>query len=107
NPPTVGTVSSRRTIDDLGITIVRFGNGVEAWLKPTDFKNDQVLFTLSASGGASLAPPSDYVEASMADDLASLSGFGGLKAVDIQKMLAGKLASARPFIALSSHGISG
>jgi zinc protease len=107
NPPSAGTVASRRSIDDLGLTIVRFGNGVEAWLKPTDFKNDQVLFTLTASGGASLAPPSDYVEASMADDLASLSGFGGLKAVDLQKLLAGKLVSARPFVGLSSHGIGG
>ena len=107
NPPAAGTGVDRRIIDDMGLTIVRFGNGVEAWLKPTDFKNDQVLFTLTASGGASLAPPADYVEASMADDLASLSGFGGLKAVDLQKMLAGKLASARPFIGLSSHGIGG
>jgi zinc protease len=107
NPPTAGTVAERRTIEGVGLTIVRFGNGVEAWLKPTDFKNDQVLFTLTASGGASLAPPADYVEASIADDLASLSGFGGLKAVDLQKLLAGKLASARPFIGLSSHGIAG
>ena len=33
------------------LTIVRFANGVEAWLKPTDFKNDQVVFTLQAKGG--------------------------------------------------------
>jgi zinc protease len=36
-----------------------------------------------------------------------LSGAGGLKALDLQKLLAGKLASASPFIALSTHGISG
>jgi zinc protease len=107
NPPSAGTVASRRTIDDLGVTVVRFSNGVEAWLKPTDFKNDQVLFSLSASGGSSLAPPSDYVEATMADDLAAMSGIAGLKAVDLQKVLTGKLAAARPFIALSSHGIAG
>ena len=41
----------------IGVTVVRFANGVEAWLKPTDFKNDQVLFSLNAQGGASLAPP--------------------------------------------------
>ncbi len=105
--PAAGTMSSRRTIDDLGITVVRFANGVEAWLKPTDFKNDQVLFSMSASGGASLAPPSDFVEATMADDYASLSGVGSLSAIDLQKVLTGKLASARPFIGLSSHGIGG
>jgi zinc protease len=105
--PDPGAIAGRRTLDDLGITIVRFGNGVEAWLKPTDFKNDQVLFALSAAGGSSLAPPADFVEASMADDFASMSGVAGLKAVDLQKLLTGKLAGARPFIGLSSHGISG
>ena len=39
------------TIDDLGVTVVRLSNGVEAWLKPTDFKNDQVVFTMTAPGG--------------------------------------------------------
>ena len=86
---------------------MRFANGVEAWLKPTDFKNDQVVFAMSASGGSSLAPPSDFVEASMADGYASLSGVGGLKVADLEKILTGKLAAARPFIGLSSHGISG
>src|SRR5262245_10152817 len=63
--PTAGTVAARRGLDDLGVTIVRFANGVEAWLKPTDFKNDQVIFSLNASGGSSLAPAADYIEASL------------------------------------------
>src|SRR6185312_10876226 len=64
NPPSGGSVASRRTLEDIGVTIVRFANGVEAWLKPTDFKNDQILFTLNALGGTSLAPIADYVDAS-------------------------------------------
>src|SRR5262249_24673928 len=100
-------VTETRLIDDLGLTILRFSNGVEAWLKPTQFKNEQIVFTLAASGGASVAPEQDFVEASMADDYVMLSGVAGLKAVDLQKMLTGALASARPFISLSSHGISG
>ena len=40
--PAPGTVQSTRELPDLGVTVVRFSNGVEAWLKPTDFKNDQV-----------------------------------------------------------------
>jgi zinc protease len=105
--PSAGTVASRRTLDPLGVTIVTFGNGVEAWLKPTDFKNDQILFSLNAQGGTSLAPPADFVEASLASGYVNLSGVGGLKATDLQKMLAGKLASARPYTTLSTHGIAG
>jgi zinc protease len=107
HPPAPGAIASRRSIDDLGVTVVRFSNGVEAWLKPTDFKNDQILFTLTASGGSSVAPPDDYVEAMLADDYASLSGAGGMKALELQKVLTGRLASARPFIGLSSQGIAG
>ena len=105
--PSAGAVASRRLIDDVGVTAVRFANGVEAWLKPTDFKNDQVIFSLNASGGSSLAPASDYPEASLATALVSASGAGGLKALDLQKVLTGKIVSARPYIGLSSHGVSG
>jgi zinc protease len=106
-PPAAAAVSARRSIDNLGVTVVKFANGVEAWLKPTDFKNDQILFTLDAPGGTSLAAPADYPEASLATGLVSLSGVGGLKAVELQKLLAGKIAAARPYAVLSSHGISG
>jgi zinc protease len=105
--PALAAIQSRRALDNLGVTIVRFANGVEAWLKPTDFKNDQVLFTMDALGGASLAPPADFLQASLAPTYVELSGTGGLKALDLQKLLAGKLASASPFISLSTHGISG
>jgi zinc protease len=105
--PVAGVVRARRELPDLGVTVVTFSNGVEAWLKPTDFKNDQVLFSLVSSGGSSLAPPALYSEASFSPAQVQLSGAGGHKAVDLQKMLAGRIASASPFTSLSSHGISG
>lgn len=105
--PTPGVVKDRTEMADLGVTVVRFNNGVEAWLKPTDFKNDQVVFSLVSSGGSSLAPPDLYTEATLADSHVELSGAGGHKAVDLQKILAGKIATASPFVSLSSHGISG
>jgi zinc protease len=105
--PDPGSVAARREIPELGVTVVRFSNGVEAWLKPTDFKNDQVLFALTASGGSSLAAPEKYVEAQLATGQVELSGAGGHRAVDLPKLTAGKIASASPFISLSSHGIQG
>jgi len=105
--PTPGTVTSTRALADLGVTIVTFSNGVEAWLKPTDFKNDQVLLSMYASGGASLASQEDFLEASMATSYVGLSGAGGIKATDLEKLLAGRRASASPYISLSSHGFNG
>jgi zinc protease len=105
--PKPGTILDTRKIPELGVTVVRYSNGVEAWFKPTDFKNDQVLFSLVAPGGASLAPPEDFLEAQLAPAQVQLSGAGGHKAVDLQKLLAGKIASATPSISLSTHAISG
>jgi zinc protease len=105
--PQPGTVTSRREIGEVGVTVVRFSNGVEAWLKPTDFKNDQVIFTMEAPGGASLAPQADYLEAQLSDAYVARSGAGGVKASDLGKMLAGKVASASASIGLSTHSISG
>jgi zinc protease len=107
NKPTPAAVGSRREIPDVGVTIVTFANGVEAWLKPTTFKNDQVLFSLTSPGGASLASPDSFEEAALATNYIRSSGAGGLKARDLEKLLAGKIASASPFVSLSSHGLSG
>ena len=76
-------------------------------MKPTDFKNDQVLFSMYAKGGLSLAPPQDFPEASLSTAFVNLSGAAGLKAVDLQKLLAGKLAGASPTISLSTQGFAG
>jgi zinc protease len=106
-PPAPAAVVSRRERTDLGVTIVGFANGVEAWLKPTDFKNDEVVFTMYARGGLSLAPPADFTNASLATSYIALSGAGGLKALDLQKTLAGRIAAASPYISLHTHGVSG
>jgi zinc protease len=105
--PEPAAVVERRERAELGVTIVRFANGLEAWLKPTDFKNDEVVLTMYAPGGLSLAPAADYPEASLATAYVSLSGAGGLKAFELQKMLAGQLASVSPFASLQTHGIGG
>lgn len=105
--PVPGTVVARRELPDLGVTVATLSNGVEVWLKPTDFKNDQVLFTMYAPGGASLSSKDDYLQASFATNYTGLSGLGGIKAIDLGKMLTGKRASATPFISSATHGISG
>jgi zinc protease len=105
--PEPAAIAATRKVDEVGLTIVRFANGVEAWLKPTDFKNDQVVFAMQAKGGTSLAPAPDYFEASLASAYVNLSGAAGLKALDMQKLLAGKIANATPFASLSTHGFNG
>jgi zinc protease len=105
--PTPGTVRARREIPELGVTVLTLSNGVEVWLKPTDFRNDQIAFTSYARGGLSLAPPAEYLNASLATALVGLGGVGGLTPIDMGKLLAGKIANASAAISSATHGISG
>lgn len=105
--PIPGRVTSRRELSTLGVTMLSLSNGVEVWLKPTDFKNDQILFSMYAPGGTSLAVPEAFMDASLATSYVGLAGAGGLKPTDFERLLAGKLAAASPFISLSSHGVTG
>ena len=105
--PTPGTLTSTRTIDAIGTTVLTLSNGAEVWLKPTDFKNDQVLIGAAVRGGGATAPKDEYFETVLAASLVSLGGVGGLKPPDIGKIIAGRLANAGAFIDLSTHGIRG
>jgi zinc protease len=105
--PAPGRVAETRTIEALGVTVLTLGNGVSVWLKPTDFKNDQVLFSAYTPGGASMADPSELYEATVSPAAASEAGFGGKSPDDLGKLLAGKLANASPYVGGYTHGISG
>ncbi len=105
--PTPGTVRARREIPELGVTVLTLSNGVEAWLKPTDFRNDQILFTAYARGGTSLASPADYHNASLSTSLVGIAGLGGFTPVDLGKLTAGKIANAGGYMSAYTHGISG
>ena len=105
--PAPGKVTARRTIPEIGTTILTLSNGVDVWLKPTDFKNDQVVISAYAKGGASVAEPGDYPEATLSTALVGIGGVGGLNPVDLSKLLAGKIASASPTVNTYTHGISG
>ena len=105
--PPAGKVASRREVADVGATVLTLSNGVEAWLKPTDFKNDQILFAAYAPGGASLATPADYKNASLATAMVGVGGLGGLSPVDLSKLLSGKIAQASPNIGDYTQGIGG
>jgi zinc protease len=105
--PEPGSVTSRREIQELGVTVLTLSNGVEVWLKPTDFRNDQVQFVGYARGGASLASPAGFLNASLSTALVGVAGVGGFTPIDLGKVLAGRIANASPFIGNYTHGISG
>ncbi|HYB97212.1 MAG TPA: insulinase family protein [Vicinamibacterales bacterium] len=106
-PPVPGKVTSKRSVPEIGASVLTLSNGVEVWLKPTDFKNDQIVFSAYAPGGLSLAGEKEFKSASLATAMVGVGGMGGLNPVDLSRMLSGKIAQAQPSISEYTQGISG
>jgi zinc protease len=107
NKPAPGSITARRQIPEIGVTVLTLSNGVQAWLKPTDFKNDQIIFTAYAKGGTTNVPEADYRNASLMTGLVGVSGVGGLSPVDLGKMLSGQIANASLSMGSYTHGVGG
>ena len=98
-------VGTREFADD--IVEWELGNGVRVALKPTDFREDQVLFQGFSPGGTSLASDEEWIPASSATALIQGGGLGPFNTTDLRRVLTGKVASARPFISSFEEGVTG
>ena len=105
--PEPGKIVSEKKFEALDLSEWTLSNGVKVYLKPTDFKNDEVLFQGFSPGGNSLIPDSEYVPAVTSTALIQLSGVGSFNYTDLQKKLAGKIVNVYPYIGELSEGISG
>ncbi len=105
--PDPGSIVFRRAYDEIDTTEWVLSNRVRVLLKQTDFKNDQVLLRGSSPGGYSMVDDDQYVIASSADGLVGQGGLAGFSAVDLEKMLADKYASASVSIGNYAEGITG
>lgn len=107
NPPKPSPVVEEKKIDVIGVTEWKLANGALIILKPTDFKNDQVLFSAFNFGGTSLAPDQSYIPALTATSVIEESGLDVFSATDLTKKLAGKLVDVSPWISDIQEGLSG
>jgi zinc protease len=105
--PLAGKIIKEEKNDALGITTLTLNNGIKVILKPTDFKNDQIIFSGYAPGGTSLYNESVYESASAASALISAGGIGNLNGIQLSKYLSGKQIQISPFITDLYQGISG
>jgi len=105
--PQPGAIMSEKKNDQLGTTEITFANGAKAILKPTDFKTDEIVMTSFHKGGISKYPAEDKYSANYAATIVQQMGVSDFSPVDLQKFLAGKVASASPRINNLSAGING
>jgi zinc protease len=105
--PVPGTITAEQVDTALHVTTLTLSNGVKVVLKPTDFKNDQILFSSFAPGGTSLYPDVDYQSAASAAGVIAAGGAGNYNVTELGKYLAGKQISVRPYIGERTQGIGG
>ena len=107
NEPKPGKVVFKKTDAKLGTTELKLSNGVTVTLKPTDYKNDQILLNSVRAGGKNHYGVKDKYSAEYATAIVGAMGVGDFSPTDLRKVLAGKTASARPTFDAISEGVVG
>ena len=82
-------------------------NGVTVVLKQTDLKKDQVILSGEGFGGASLYGEKDFANLKMLDDAIEASGLGNFSHTELEKAMAGKIASAHFSLSDDREYVSG
>ncbi len=89
--PSGTTIVNEKTDAQLGISEWKLANGARVVLKPTDFKNDEILLSAYAFGGSSLYADKDFQSADNAAQIIDNSGAGEFDHVTLDKYLSDKI----------------
>jgi zinc protease len=92
--PKTGMIVKEQPGTKFDYTELTLSNGVKVLLKQTDLKKDQVILWGEGFGGKSLYGEKDFVNLQMFDDVVEASGLGNFSKTELEKALAGKIASA-------------
>lgn len=108
NVPKPGKIKSVSKNATFGTTEWVLANGVKVVFKPTEFKKDEILLSAFSQGGVSkVKNENDLVSATLAALVVTNNGLGSFSQVDLNKILAGKVASVSPQIGSYTEGFSG
>jgi zinc protease len=105
--PKPGTIARTAVKPEFGVTEWQLSNGVRVVLKPTTFKEDEILFRALSPGGTSLASDQDFISARIADDVIAQGGLGSLTRLDLTRVLAGASTAVRAEIGDTQEGLRG
>ncbi len=105
--PKPGKIKKEKKDNRFGYTELTLSNGVKVILKQTDLKKDQVLLSGEGLGGSGLYGNDDLPNVKMFNDVIEASGLGNFSHTELEKALAGKIASASLSLSQYRQNISG
>ncbi len=105
--PQPADIISRQTDETYNITDLTLANGARVLLKPTTFKEEEVLFSAASPGGSSLVTDEDYPETHFINNIIYQSGIGDVSYAALQRLLADRSVRVIPFIEELEEGFYG
>ena len=105
--PKPGKIKKEVKNDKFGYTELKLSNGVTVVLKQTDLKKDQVLLRGEGYGGEALYGNEELPNLRMFGDVIEASGLGNFSHTELEKALAGKIASASMYMSNYREHING
>ena len=107
NAPRAGRITSEKQHPAIAVTEWTLSNGARVLLKPTRFKDDEIIFAAHSPGGHSLASDDEHTSAIFASTLVNLAGIGRFDPIEFSRAMTGKMANVSPYIAEQREGFSG
>ncbi len=105
--PFPAEITEESRVEELGVTEWTLSNGIHVVLKPTDFKNDEILFRGYSTGGTSLATNEEHTSAVYSSQIIAESGVGDFSSVELDKKLSGAVVEVSPYIDEVQEGLRG
>ncbi|MGJ8679987.1 M16 family metallopeptidase [Paraglaciecola sp.] len=105
--PKAGAIVDKKFDEDLQAHIWILSNGAKVILKPTAFKEDEILFSASSEGGNSLLETDKYLTTLITTHIASAMGIGELDTIQLGKFMKGKRFGLSAQIGQYNQSLSG
>ena len=105
--PKAGKVKSKTENAEFGFTELVLSNGAKVILKPTTFKNDEILVSAWSAGGTSLYPDNKIINANYAASIIDGSGIGNYDNSQLMKFMKTKNMGVTPYIDDLEEGFRG
>lgn len=105
--PQGGKIVSEEANQIYGTTKLTLSNGIVVYVKPTDFKADQIMMQGTSKGGNSLFDDAEALNFQQINSVALLGGLGNFNRIELGKVLAGKRANVSASVGTTTENISG
>ncbi|MDL2221205.1 insulinase family protein [Parabacteroides sp. OttesenSCG-928-N08] len=105
--PEPGAIKQIDVNTDFEAVCLTLNNGVKVVLKPTEFKQDQVLMTATSPGGSTLFGDEEAANLKVLNDVIGWSALGNFSRMELDKKLAGLKVSCEATLGLDNESLNG